>query len=532
MNMLIPVTLLLTSAPATTVIERVVVFSDRAEVTRRGTASCKNGRAELEITGLPMSLDARTIQAQSRSGAKLLGISTRVESVDPEEVDQRRAVVLKALTEAQDKLRVLDSKMATNVEESTQSSSFDAYLTNLVQEDLRSGKPNPDAWKKAAALFGDQRLGARKRNIELGVERRKLERELIRLNTRLAAFQQSESDELRAVNAAVECQGAGTQEIDVSYTVPGATWHPEYDLRFSPDGEGKTGKGKVELMVSAIVQQASGEDWEKASISLSTAKPKLGGEAPTPAPIVVDGYKAGEEKVLVQGTEDRSGLSAGDDNATRQGPVAADLEDGGRAFLLSFPGRATIQSDGRPYWLPVDEIATRGEVKLVALPKLKTFVFHALSLQNPARYPLVSGVVHAHRKGAYVGDASIPYVAPGEPIEISLGIDDAIKVEKKDVKEMDNSPGFLSSTRKLEREYRIKVKNQSQSAERVEIRENIPVSKDEELKVELLKNKTTAGHRFDPKRGFITFEVDVPRGAERSVDLSYIIHIPESWKMQ
>ncbi len=532
MSNIAAVTLLLLSAPSAGVVDRVVVFSDRAEVVRKASAACKNGRAEVELIGLPLSLDARTFQAQTKTGNKVLGISTRVETVDPEESDHRRKEVSAALLGLQDKLRVLDGRIATNRETHQQFLSFGPYISGVVQEDLRSGKPSPEAWKKAWSTLGDEEIAAQKRNIELGVERRKIEREIARLSARLSAYQETAADQARAVNASVECQGDGAVEIFVGYTVPGATWHPEYDLRFFPDGDGKSGKGKIELLVSAIVQQASGEDWNQATVIVSTAKPKLGGEAPSPAPIYVNGNPAGEQKVLVQGSEDRSSLSEGKDQGLASSPQGADLEDGGRAFTLTFPGRTTILSDGRPYWLPVDEISGRGEVKLVAIPKLRSFVFHALSLDNPARYPLLAGRVHAHRKGSYVGDATIPYVAPGEPIEISLGIDDELRVERKDVREVDNSPGFLSSTKKLVREYRVKIKNQSSTAERVEVRENIPVSKEEDLEVELVKNKTTAGHRFDKARGFVIYQVDVPKGGERSVDLSYTIKIPESWRMQ
>ena len=81
MSNIAAVTLLLLSAPSAGVVDRVVVFSDRAEVVRKASAACRNGRAEVELTGLPLSLDARTFQAQTKTGNKVLGISTRVEKM-------------------------------------------------------------------------------------------------------------------------------------------------------------------------------------------------------------------------------------------------------------------------------------------------------------------------------------------------------------------------------------------------------------------------------------------------------------------
>ncbi|MHC4779262.1 MAG: DUF4139 domain-containing protein [Planctomycetota bacterium] len=53
--------------------------------------------------------------------------------------------------------------------------------------------------------------------------------------------------------------------IVVEYTVPGARWAPSYALRFDP------GYGRARLQIRATVCQRSGEDWENAELSLSTA---------------------------------------------------------------------------------------------------------------------------------------------------------------------------------------------------------------------------------------------------------------------
>ncbi len=68
----------------------------------------------------------------------------------------------------------------------------------------------------------------------------------------------------------------------LSYVVPGATWQSDYDLDFVPQGKAKVGPGVARLTVGAVIRQATGEDWPAARISLSTARPKLGTEAPRP----------------------------------------------------------------------------------------------------------------------------------------------------------------------------------------------------------------------------------------------------------
>ena len=56
----------------------------------------------------------------------------------------------------------------------------------------------------------------------------------------------------------------------------------------------------MEVTVGAVVRQSSGEDWSDVELVLPTVKPKLGAEAPYPAPLAVGGHEQKEAKVLVR----------------------------------------------------------------------------------------------------------------------------------------------------------------------------------------------------------------------------------------
>jgi uncharacterized protein (TIGR02231 family) len=182
--------------------------------------------------------------------------------------------------------------------------------------------------------------------------------------------------------------------------------------------------------------------------------------------------------------------------------------------------------------MPVDVVSGPAESMLVCVPKMRPFVYQAVQLKNPAAYPLLGGRIHTYRAGSYVGDTHLEYKAPGEPMELSLGIDEEIKVERKDLAAMDRSPGFLSKTKHLEQAFRILLENRASSRQRVEVRENIPVSKTEDVEVELVKKKTTPGFTLDTHRGFIAWKVSLARGQEKYVDLSYTVHLPKDWEVR
>ncbi len=511
-------------------VDSVVVFADRAEVTRVAPATCRQGSAKVTFPLLPVSLDERTLRADASGRAEVIGTSSRVVPLE-EDRDERVAKVQKEIEAVGDQIRELQDSANGYRERDGLMNSFGGYFMTLINEQVRNPRPETRKWAQVLDRMKNSRLDSARAQAELNQKVRKLQRKLERLQRKLANLQPRRMAEARRVEVSVDCHGEPRTRVKLSYVVPSATWHPEYDLRFVPKNQGKVGRGRAELTVAAVVQQSTGEDWENARLILSTSKPRLGSEAPYPAALWINGHKAGEKKVLVATMERREQLR-GPAGAAAAGPQAVQLEDKGQSFALRMPRRVTVRADGRPYWMPVDVASGPAESKLVCIPKMRPFVYQVVQLKNPAAYPLLDGRIHTYRAGSYVGDTHLKYKAPGEPMELSLGIDEEIKVERKDLAAKDRSPGFLSRTKHLEQAYRILLENRASSRQRVEVRENIPVSKTEDVEVELVKKKTTPGFTLDRHRGFVAWRVSLARGQEKYVDLAYTVHLPEDWEVR
>ena len=190
--------------------------------------------------------------------------------------------------------------------------------------------------------------------------------------------------------------------------------------------------------------------------------------------------------MLVQAQERREQLDAGGGGA-RAGPQAAALDDKGNAFVLTLPHPVTVVADGRPLWAPVDVVETQAAVKLVATPKLDEHVYQIAALKNPAAYPLLEGRVRSYRHGSYVGDSRLRHQGVGAPFEISLGIDEELKAERKTLDEKDKSAGFLSSTKHIFRGYRTKLTNRAaRPRDRSSCARTSPSPRSTTSKVELL----------------------------------------------
>lgn len=514
-------------AAPTSKVDEVVVFTDRAEVTRTMKAPCKSGKAVAAFENLPATLDARTLRSDPSDGSRALGVTSELKT-KTESVDERVKKLEKEMQSNADAITQLDEDFRALTAEAQRLVSYRAIFGQVLTEGIRNPRPQTAAWGRALDGFAaqykrldGQRLDKEKKRTELARAQQLLQRKLARLGAGRAKT-------FRNANVTIDCGNRQQVRASLSYVLPGATWRPEYDLDFTPN-RGKIGRGKVRLTVGAVVRQNTGEDWGNVKLRLSTSKPTLGTEAPQPRPAFVTAYERKTGKVLVEGFERRESLKAGGEKEQQQ--QAADIEDNGNTFVLALPHRVTIISDGRPSWSPVAVLTTKGTGKLVATPKKDQLVYHAVQLDNPAKYPLLAGPIRSYRKGSFVGKSHLRYRGVGEPMEVSLGADESIRVERRVIDKTDKSAGFLSSTKHLARAYEIELYSQDRFKTAVEIRENIPVSKIEDVKVELIAAGMTKGYKLDAERGFLTWTLAIGTGERKKVRLAYEIHLPEDWKV-
>lgn len=512
------------------VIERVVVFGDRAEVTRKANARCVAGSAAVVFSGLPDAIDARTLRGEADGDAVFVGVSTQTTEL-LESLDEEVKKLVKDIDVLDDKLELLARAQQDEDERLATWQSYGTWARTLISEDLRQPKPDIGRWEQLLTQLSTESSSSSSARVARDAEVRSLSRQRERLDNRLQRLNPSAAPRNVSATVAVRCGSQASPVVRLSYVVPGASWNPEYDLRFTGPAKAKTGDGKAALTVAGVVTQSSGEDWVDVEVWLSTSKPRLGGEAPLPNVIYVHGQPEEKQKTLVQAQEQRADdLKAGAKGGSAA--VGAELEDGGKAFVLKLPRRVTVRADGRPYWFPVDEVTANAKSQLVAVPNLSPWVFQAVTLNNPTSYPLMEGVVHVFRGATFVGNANLPYRAPGEAIELSLGIDEEVALERKDLMNQKKEAGFFSGSQKIAQAYRTILHNRSDQDVVVEIREQVPVSKTADITVTIEADKTAAGYSFDKLRGHLKWQVSMKKGATEKRDVGFTIALPKEWAVQ
>jgi uncharacterized protein (TIGR02231 family) len=138
--------------------------------------------------------------------------------------------------------------------------------------------------------------------------------------------------------------------------------------------------------------------------------------------------------------------------------------------------------------------------------------------------PLLAGPVALIRDGGYIGRSDIRYVAPRERFALSWGSEDGLVVLRDVAREYEETG--LRKTRHHKFDLQIYLANQTGEAQRLRVRERVPVSEIEKVDVELDAQKTTGGFTRD-EHGIVSWQVDLAAGQDRKLNLAFEVRMPQ-----
>jgi hypothetical protein len=256
-------------------IAEVTVYSDRARVRRRGRATIKGATSVIRLPDLPGGVFIDTIRVAATGGRVLRVEATPIER-ERLEIEQA-GKLLDELDAVNDRLDQLADRVGVDEWEVGAVTRFSP--ASPVSEEKREGRKgltvDVPSWWKALDYLGERANVARLRLARVVDERRLLEAERDKLRADVVKFNQGGfSDRLVQVIAVLEPSGGASVDLELEYFVPGAKWKPAYNLYFS------TAKGQLTMETVAVVEQATGEDWPRAALLLSTATPGRGIDLP------------------------------------------------------------------------------------------------------------------------------------------------------------------------------------------------------------------------------------------------------------
>ncbi len=517
---------------ATSTVDAVTVYPDGATVTRVISLDLPTGDTTAIAKDFPLGLDASSLRVEGEAGAKLV-----IGTVDAKPPRAAPPVNLpdidKRIEALKDERANLDGTIAAALARKKFAERFaEASPAGLGEK----GEARPiTEWRAAFAAVADEvgQADAAIRDAER--KQREIDREIARLQDNLTTKPPSKLE----VRIELSAAAATKATLRVTYAVRNARWVPLYDARL--DTTAKDRKPALELVRRAEIQQATGEDWSEVALTVSTVRTGRGGSAPElrtiiaqypppPQPAPKPAAVSAARGLMESRQEFRfgGGTTFGDvaDKAVEQQTVA---EISAFQTVFHLPGRVSVGANDGAKSLRISTATITPELTIRSAPVIDPTAYLEASFPQSEEAPLLPGKVSIYRDGMFVGTSRLASAGKDEVVHVGFGADDKVKVERSVVKRNEGSAGLIVTTAKIdERAFKTTVRNAHDFPIKVAIHDQLPVSENEEITVEMLPATTPpASTNVRDRRGVVEWVIDARPGEAKDIAFAWRVRWPK-----
>jgi uncharacterized protein (TIGR02231 family) len=199
--------------------------------------------------------------------------------------------------------------------------------------------------------------------------------------------------------------------------------------------------------------------------------------------------------------------------------------------IYAIAGRVTVPATGEAKRVQIDEATLDPALMVRTVPKREQKAYLYAKMAMARGTPILPGQVSLFRDATFVGNGRLPLLSPGEEHELGFGSDDNVRVRYTVAEEKRAETGIISASKTDTRSYRITVKNQHERPIAVTVLDQIPVSQNADIKVELLGRTAPTKQNVDDKRGVLAWEMTLAPDEEKAVEFGYRTTWPAAKKI-
>ncbi len=508
------------------------VYSDRANVIRTAKVKVPSGSHNLVFTGIPIGVYTDSFRAEGESNANLiLGAISHKRKSHLDYVVPKEKELNKQLVNLQDKRKLYTIEKQALQAGKTFLENIGKQAVRRVNEDIAEIDLKPETWSVASDSITLKMLENLKNSHSLDIKIREINEQIDKVESELRQLRTGQKQSYD-VTIPFESDKETVLTIYLSYQLPNAGWQPIYDARLDIETE------KLELVQYGFVWQRTGEDWNDIELTLSTSRPNRGTSLPKLYTNWISLIKPQVEMKAVH----FSAMSSVADSVNYESDTGVKLAAPRKAkfktaqintegFVGEYKiiGLSNVKSDGTKSKLMIGTFDTENSLQVHVKPQLSTDAYLVVKAKLKGDAPILAGQVNLFRDGAYIGKAHIPMLHPNDMEELAFGIDDNIRVKRNILKDKNSETGLISKENIIERHFVTEIKNLHKKPVNIMVFETIPVSKDENIRVEILKDKTSAGYESDVNniRGLLAWQQELKAQEELKVMLGWKVTYPK-----
>jgi uncharacterized protein (TIGR02231 family) len=519
---------------ATSNIDTVTVYPDGASVTRTITLDLPSGDSTLVARDFPLTLDGSSLRVEGEAGARLT-----IGAIDARPPRAAPPVNLPQLDKDIETLKDDRADLQGAIDAANARRKFALRFAEASPAGIGDkGEARPiSEWRTAFTTVGEEVAAADTAVRDASRKQREIDRQIAMLEADRLAKPPAKLE----VRIDVAAAAATKATLRVTYAVRNARWVPLYDARL--DTGAKDRMPQIELVRRAEVTQATGEDWSNVALGVSTVRIARGGSAPELGSLVVRYPQPSSASLPMRPAAPAERSMAGrveglmpsfaaklaeapEQRADEQRAVA---EIGGFQETFRIPGRVSLGANEGAKALRISTITAAVDLSVRVVPVVDPTAFLEASFRQAEDATLLPGKVAIYRDGVFVGRGKISASAKDETVRLGFGADDKVKIERAVLTRNEGSAGLLVTTSKTdERSFKTTIRNGHDFPIKIAIEDQLPVSENEEIAVEMLQSTTapTATNIRD-KRGVLEWAFDAKAGEVKDINFAWRVRWPK-----
>ncbi len=534
--------------PAESRIAAVTVYQNTALITRAVQVPGQKGQIELIVSTLPPSTINSSLYSEASDGLRVLTTRFRTRVVNENLAEEVRKLE-SALQEAQNAQQATASKLEVAQQNLALLAKMESFTAASMKETTEKGELNADSVTKLAGYIMERRA-------TLSAEVVELQQALAEAQKATAfaqrQYQQSAAGggkQLREAVIVVDNAEGKAGTVSLNYLVSAASWRPQYKLRASQAVAGGAGEDKaadqVMLEYMAAIYQRSGEDWNEADITLSTAQPQLNAAPPDLGMLEIStvmsvggggsggagkpGQPQMEQKLTINGKasvgwdvkqnrvqsgeyqeqaqhaanmgnlsdanvfwNDAAAVAQADEllNSDRDAfkmEQGKDVRTGlreGQSVTFHLDRKLTVPWRDEEQLIEVTRISMKADYFHKAVPVVTPHVYRLARLVNDSKTIILPGEATMYLGSDFVGRAELPMVAIGAEFTAGFGVDPQLAVTRTLVEKTRTEQG---GNQVHDFQYRISLTSYKSTPAKVQVWDRMPHSEATQVNVTLLK---------------------------------------------
>ncbi len=354
----------------------------------------------------------------------------------------------------------------------------------------------------------------------------------------------------------LETEKAVDTRVELRYVVQDCGWAAVYDI------ESQNFSEQIELRYRALAFNNTGIDWEDVDLTLATSDPLQSSSHPImatwsiddystnainniadinisneiyiqqnnmPQQLSLDGYKKEVQQILGEDynadidyeTERFREYQREKANSPQLTSATLDVPEFNVDFEIDRP--YTIPSDRKPYSIDVENHKLEANYKYYAVPKMDKDAFLLAQVVGWEELNLVSGPVNIYNSKRYVGQSYLNIRNISDTLQISLGRDKHVVINRTKVKGKSKRQ-LLGSSKKASVAYEIDVRNNHSKAIDIEILDQIPISTDKDISISLDEKSDAT---YTEQTGELLWRFKLDPSTTKKLEMGYSIKYPK-----